>query len=197
NEVLDDLPARMVSKTAKGFSEAWLELHLPEGAEARDKRGRRIGFRELGDALSSGSAARLAGIDGALAEKLELEVAWRPAGTGLAAREAVEASLPGIPGGTVIPLPLGAVKCVEGVHRALGDGGIYDVFDYGFDSVKGLLSLQPGVFRTPGALTAFVNFPFLVDAARKIGYRKACLEPQRDFTGGNEDRRFYHLRLVK
>ena len=195
NELFDDLPTQLIVREGGGFKEVWLELHLDQSEEILTRAGEPIPRREFAWLARNRFWKLLRMVDGSFVKRLELVVKYRPVKLDTVAFTLLHSIFGRIPEGEAIPIPFAAASCMAAVRALLVPGGIFDSFDYGFNSLRELHKLQPGIFRTPGALTTFVNFRFLKAMAPLLGYSTAVVEPQHRFTGGREEKEFYHMRL--
>jgi len=195
NELFDDLPTQLIVREGGAFKEIWLELHLNSSEEILTRDGEPIPRSEFAWLARNRFQKLISTVVGSFVKRLELVVKYKPVKLDTTAFMILHSAFGRIPEGEIIPIPFGAASCIAAARSTLVSGGIFNSFDYGFNSLKGLHALQPGIFRMPGALTTFVNFSFLKSLAPLFGYAKAIVEPQRKFTGGREGKEFYHLRL--
>ncbi len=199
NELFDDLPSQMLVFKGDHFNDVRLAMHLPQRIPLHMKDGRRLArqdFARMARHLERGLSA----VDGSFVKHLELEVIRRKAIPDLTSILLLLDDFVKMPEGMTVPVPLAAGATVLQLLPYLHKRARIDAFDYGFNSLGELKKLQPAIFRTPGALTTFVNFPYLVRIAKLAGFRRAKVEPQAAFMGkkGKEaDEHFYHLRIER
>ena len=197
NELLDDLPTQMLTLDSGRFYETWLSLHLSERIAIRSKSGGKVARRDF-IKMAEGLRKELSSVEGSFVKHIELEVSKKSAVPDLTSVLILSEEFSKMPPDLTVPVPLGAASAIMQLRALLHRHGRVDAFDYGFNSLSELKSVQPGIFRTPGALTAFVNFPYLRRIAKFSGYSSAKVEPQSKFMGGKakkEDAHFHHLRL--
>ena len=195
NGLFSDFPTQLIALHGGAFHELWLGMHLDADYDIFTIEGDPVARSEFAWLAYNRLPSLLSQVDGTFVKKLELEVKRKPAKIDSASHMLLHSTLGRIPEGAVIPLPFAASACLAALRPFLAKGGAIDTFDYGFNSLTELESLQPGIFRTPGALTTFVNFPYLKAIAPMLGYKSAIVEPQDKFTGGRPEKNSYHLRL--
>lgn len=197
NELLDDLPAQILTRDGTKFFEASITLHLDPKVQIKRRNGSLLTRREFAR-LASMDGKELSGIDGGFLRHLSLEVTHRPAHPDIASALFIMDSFRDFPENTLIPIPFSAASAIHSLRPLLHPCGRIDFFDYGFNSLQELEEVQGGIFRTPGALTAFVNFPYLTHAARLAGFSNIIIEPQAKFAPkAGKLEHGYHLRLER
>lgn len=197
NELLDDLPTQMLIYDRGHFYEIWLALHLSERVPLRLLGGTRVARNDF-IKMAANMERELSSVDGSFVKHLELEAERRKAVPDLSSILLLMEEFVQIPDGLTIPVPLAGASTLMQLRPLLHRHGRIDAFDYGFSSLSELKVLQPAIYRTPGALTAFVNFPYLRRIAKMAGFRSVKVEPQSKFMGGKarkEDEHFHHIRL--
>jgi SAM-dependent MidA family methyltransferase len=199
NELFDDLPTQMLVFEEDQFQEVWLSMHLSQRVPLHTRDGARIARGDFAR-MAQHLERWLSSVDGSFVKHLELEAVRRRAVPDLTTILLLAEEFGRMPSGITIPVPLAASSVLMQLKPLMNRHGRLDAFDYGFNSLSELKKLQPAIFRTPGALTTFVNFPYLTRFSKIAGFRHASVEPQAAFIGGKrkpapEDAHFHHLRL--
>ncbi len=197
NELLDDLPTQILTRDGGRFFEVRLALHLDPKTPITRKNGSHLPRREFARLASHGSR-ELSQIDGKFVKHLSLEVSRKPAHPDITAAFFIMDAFKDFPENALIPVPFAASSAILSLKSLLHPKGRIDFFDYGFNSLQELEEVQSAIFRTPGALAAFVNFPYLIRAAKLAGFSNTMIEPQQKFAPkARKLEHGYHLRIER
>jgi len=197
NELLDDLPTGILTRDGARFFEVTVALHLDQRVKISRLDGPQVSHAEFAR-LALHNSRELSLIDGSFLRHVSLQVAHRPTHPDIASAVFIMDEFRDFPENSLIPIPFAASSAILSLKPLLMDNGRIDFFDYGFSSLAELDGLQDAVFRTPGTLTVFVNFPYLARAARLAGFRNIIIEPQSKFAPkARKLEHGYHLRIEK
>lgn len=191
NELYNDLPTKIILVENGEFYEIYLAIYINPRVRIRTKDGGVIARREFALMMEEGRS-ELNEVDGSIVRRMEFEVLKLPTDVDVGTVSLVMKAFGRLPENYLIPIPIGGAENLLQLKKNMPLIGRVDFFDYGFMDLRELGSLQSSIFRTPGALTSFVNLPFITTIAEMAGFARIIIEPQNDYIRRIRRGRFTH-----